>query len=65
MPDPDYHPIRAHVAKDGSGVYVKRIEDAEVARSRLVHEAVTLDFDPGGNLVGVEISARPIKGKPD
>lgn len=41
------------------GIYVTRRAGA-VAKSTEAHEAVTLDFDEEGNLVGVEVLASPL-----
>lgn len=67
-----YEGMTLEIAGDGSGIYVNRwpwivgvwpeVKDVgAVARSVQADEAVTLDYDSEGNLIGVEILARPKK----
>jgi YD repeat-containing protein len=44
---------------DGSGVYLARVKEGTITRSVQADEAVTLDYDAQGNLLGVEVLARP------
>ena len=52
------HIILVEEMNDGSGVYVKRLPGDPV-KSVEADEAVTLDYDVQGRLVGIEIAAAP------
>lgn len=56
---PDWERVTVEVAKDGSGVYVRR-SDAFYTGSKEAHEAVVVDLDGDGNAIGVEILASPV-----